>query len=249
MTAPSRTVVGKVAAILHTFTNGAAHTFTEIVAATDLPLSTAHRMIAQLTASGILERTPQGDYRVGESLRSIGAARRPATTFESLSSLLLQDLSDALDLDVRLGVLRDQRVAFIEKEPGRRPVPTFAAATHAPAHATAMGKALLAFSPTRVVTKVLAQGLPSYTPNTITSHDRLLQALALTRQTWVAVSWQEHEPDRSGLAVPVFDATNQIVAAVEVPVDDPAAALARLRPTLTLAGRRLSRELSFSGFS
>jgi DNA-binding IclR family transcriptional regulator len=247
VTAASRTVVGKIAAILLTFTNGAAHSFTEIVAATDLPLSTAHRLISQLTAAGILERTADGDYRVGAQLRSIGAARRPPPTFEGLSSLLLQDLSDALDLEVRLGVLGNHGVVFVEKAPGRRPVPTFSAATIAPAHATAMGKALLAFSPFWVVTRFLERGLPAYTEHTITSHARFEQALALTRRTGVAVSWREHEPDRSGLAVPVFDSAKEVVAAVEIPVDDPSTALAKLRPTLALAGRRLSRELSFHG--
>src|SRR5262245_42558217 len=94
----NRTVVGKTATILLTFVNdGAVHTFTEIVAATGLPLSTAHRLITQLTASGILERTADGDYRVGPQLRSIGATGRSPTTLESRASLLLQDLSFALD--------------------------------------------------------------------------------------------------------------------------------------------------------
>jgi DNA-binding IclR family transcriptional regulator len=244
VTAADRTVVGKTATILLTFMNGAAHTFTEIVAATGLPLSTAHRLIAQLTASAMLERTADGDYRVGRHLRSIGAARRPATTLESLASLLLHDLSYALDVDVRLGVLNAQGVAFIEKCPGRRPVSTFAHAATAPVHATAMGKALLAFSSAPVVDRFLAQRLTAYTRYTVTSPVRLRRALALVRRTGMAVAWQELEPDLGGLAVPVFDRTGQVIAAIEVRVDDPSAELSRVRPTLTLAGRRLTRELS-----
>ena len=249
MTAADRTVVGKTATILLTFTNGAAHTFTEIVAATGLPLSTAHRLIAQLTASAILERTAEGDYRVGRQLRSIGAARRPATTIESLASLLLQDLSHALDVQVRLGVLSANDVAYIEKLPGRRPVSTFAQGTTAPVHATAMGKALLAFSPGPVVDRFIARGLPAHTRYTITSALRFRRALALIRRTGVAVAWQELAPGVGGLAVPVFDGTGQVIAAVEVRVDDPSSELSRVRPTLTLAGRRLTRELSVARHS
>ena len=108
-TAVDGTVVGKTAAILLTFTNGAAHTFTEIVAATGLPPSTAHRLIAQLTACALLERTAHGDYRIGRTVQSIGAARGLTTTLESLASLLLQDLSHALDVEARLGVLTAAR--------------------------------------------------------------------------------------------------------------------------------------------
>lgn len=248
-TAVDRTVVGKTATILLTFTNGAAHTFTEIVAATGLPPSTAHRLIAQLTACAVLERTAQGYYRIGRKVQSIGAARGVTTTLESLASLLLQDLSHALDVEARLGVLTGHDVAFIEKAPGRRPVTTFAHGTTAPAHATAMGKMLLAFSAPPVVDRFLARGLPAYTPHTIRSHAHMRRALAMAQRSRVAVAWRELEPDRGGLAVPVSDGTGQVVAAIEIRVDNPTAELARVRPTLTVAGRRLTRELSLTSTS
>jgi DNA-binding IclR family transcriptional regulator len=239
-------VVGKTAAILLTFTNGAAHTLTEIVAATGLPPSTAHRLIAQLNACALLERTAQGDYRLGRKVQSIGAVRGLTTTFESLASLLLQELSHALDVEARLGVLTGHDVAFIEKARGPRPVTTFAHGATAPAHATAMGKMLLAFSPPSVVDGFLARGLPAYTPHTIRSHAHFHRALAMAQRSRVAVAWRELEPDRGGLAVPVSDGTGHVVAAIEIRVDNPSAELARVRPTLTVAGRRLSRELSLA---
>ena len=244
-TAADRTVVGKIATILLTFTNGTVHTFTEIVAATELPPSTAHRLTTQLTDSGLLERTAKGDYRLGRPLRSIGAARRSAATFEGFASLLLQDLSDALDVEVRLGVLTKKDVAFIEKKPGRRPVSTFADAGSAPAHATAMGKALLAHSPAPVVDRFLMRGLQAHTPYTITSTAGFRRTLALIRRTRVAVAWQELEFARGGLAVPVLDLTGHALAAIEICVDNPSAELPLVRPTLTLAGRRLTHELAF----
>jgi DNA-binding IclR family transcriptional regulator len=244
-----RTVIGKTATILLTFLNGAAHTFTEIVAATGLPLSTAHRLIAQLTESAILERTADGGYRVGRQMRLIGAASRPAATFESLTSLPLHDLSEALDAEVRLGVLTAHGVTFIEKRPGRRPVSTFAHARNAPVHATAMGKALLAFSPPAVVDRFLAHRLSAHTPQTITSPARLRRVLDSTRRNRLAVDWQELEAEVGGLAVPVFDRAEQVIAAVEVRVDNPSAELSRVRPALTLAGRRLGRELSIARYS
>lgn len=242
--ASGHTVVGKISTILLAFLDGATYTFTELVAATRLPLSTTHRLITQLTATGILERTEGGDYRVGPQLRSIGAARRAATTFESVAALLLHDLAQALNADVRLGVLADHGVAFIEKQPGLRPASTFLRAATAPAHATAMGKVLLAFSPAPVVDRFLGGALPAHTPHTITSPEVFRRALAAIRRTWVAVSWHEHEPDRGSLAVPVFDVAGQVIAAIEVRVDNPTTELPLVRPALTLAGRRLTRELS-----
>ena len=60
-----RTVISKAAVILMTYLNGDVHTLTEIATATGLPLSTAHRLVRELAAWKILERTDDGDYASG----------------------------------------------------------------------------------------------------------------------------------------------------------------------------------------
>jgi DNA-binding IclR family transcriptional regulator len=109
-----------------------------------------------------------------------------------------------------------------------------------------MGKALLAHSSPAVVDRFLRRGLPAYTPYTITSAASFRRTLTLIRRTRVAVVWQELEFARGGLAVPVLDAMGQAVAAIEICVDNPSAELPLVRPTLLLAGHRLTRELAFA---
>ena len=77
VTAAGRTVISKAAVILMTYLNGDVHTLTEIATATGLPLSTAHRLVRELAAWKILERTDDGDYCVGLPLRLIGGAGGP----------------------------------------------------------------------------------------------------------------------------------------------------------------------------
>jgi DNA-binding IclR family transcriptional regulator len=239
-----RTVISKAAVILMTYLNGDVHTLTEIATATGLPLSTAHRLVRELAAWKILERTDEGDYCVGLPLRLIGGSGGSTTSLEERACLVLQDLSQALDADVRLGVLTDHDVTFIEKPRGRRPVTTFGQRATAPAHATAMGKALLAFSAPAMVDMFLSRGLTAYTPFTLTAPDRFRRALAMARLSRLAVARWELEPDRSALAVPVFGPGGRVTAAIEVRVDDPAAELPTVRPALVIAGRSLTRELS-----
>jgi DNA-binding IclR family transcriptional regulator len=239
-----RTVISKVAMILMTYFNGDVHTLTEIAAATGLPLSTAHRLVRQLTAWKILERTDDGDYRVGLPLRLIGGAIGAATRLEERACPVLQDLSQALDADVRLGVLGDRDVSYIEKPRGRRPVTTFSQGDTVPAHATAMGKALLAFSEPALVDVFLDRRLPAFTPFTLTAPDRVRRALAMARLSWLAVARWELVSGRSALAVPVFGPGGRVAAAIEVRVDDPAAELPTVRPAMVIAGRSLTRELS-----
>jgi DNA-binding IclR family transcriptional regulator len=239
-----RTVISKAAVILMTYLNGDVHTLTEIATATGLPLSTAHRLVRELAAWKILERTDDGDYCVGLPLRLIGSAGGNPTSLEERASLVLHDLSQALDTDVRLGMLGERDVTYIEKPRGRRPVTTFAQANTLPAHATAMGKALLAFSPPALVDMFLGRGLTAFTPFTLTAPDRFRRALAMTRLSRLAVARWELEPDRSALAVPVFGPGGRVAAAIEVRVDDPTAEIPTVRPALVIAGRSLTRELS-----
>jgi DNA-binding IclR family transcriptional regulator len=244
MTAAGRTVISKAAVILMTYLDGDVHTLTEIAAATGLPLSTAHRLVRELAAWRILERTDDGEYCVGLPLRLIASGGGAAPSVEELAPLVLQDLSQTLGAEVRLGILRGTQVAYVEKLTGRRPVTSFAQGAVMPAHATAMGKALLAFSPPEIVDGYVGRGLEAYTPFTVTAPDRFRRALAMTRLSRLAVSRWEYELDRSAFAVPVFGPRGRVAAAIEVRVEDPAAELPTVRPALAIAGRSLTRELS-----
>jgi DNA-binding IclR family transcriptional regulator len=241
--AENRTVISKAVVILMTYLHGDGHTLTEIATATGLPFSTTHRLVRELAAWRILERTDDGVYFIGLPLRLIGRVAGRGSRLEDRASLVLQDLSQVLDTDVRVGVLGDRDVSYIEKLRGRRPVTTFAQGATAPAHATAMGKALLAFSAPAVVDVFVRRGLTAYTPFTLTAPSRFRRALAMTRLGRFATSHWELERHRSDLAVPVFGPNKRVAAAIEVRVDD-LAELPAVRPALIVAGRSLTRELS-----
>jgi DNA-binding IclR family transcriptional regulator len=241
----SRTVVGKAATILLSYLYGGQQTFTEIVASTGMPVSTVHRLVWELTACRILERTESGRYRIAPPLRRIAAAHGPAAGLESRASLVLHDLAQALDTEVRLGVLRKHQVAYIEAGPGRRPVTTFRDGATASVH-TAMGMVLLAFSPRPVVDVALLRVLTSPDGDAIPTRDRLLRTLERTRLQHLAVMWNEVEPDRSTIAVPVFKAGGLIAGALEIRVRNPSAQ-PTMRPALVVAGRSLTRQLSALG--
>jgi DNA-binding IclR family transcriptional regulator len=240
-----RSVTNKVISILLTFTNGSTYSLTEIARLTGLPISTAHRLATELAAWGILERTDDGQYQAGVQLKVIGSqATLAPTSLHEKARRVMEDLATATArTNVRLGVLRDLDVVYIEKLPGSRPVSMFYEAAVAPAHATAMGKALLAFSEQHVVDEVIGHGLPQFTPYTLTTPERLRRALAVTRLTRVAMCRHELDLRTSAVAVPVFGAGGAVVAALELEARDPQD-LRRLQPPLIVAGRILSRELA-----
>jgi DNA-binding IclR family transcriptional regulator len=241
-----RSVTSKVIAILMTFTDGSVHSLTEIARLAGLPISTAHRLATELAAWGLLERTEDGSYRVGLPLRMIGTRSWHAPSIQERAPRVMEDLCGATRTDVRLGVFDGLEIAYIEKRSGRHPVTAFSATAVLPAHASAMGKALLAFSSPRTVDMVVAQGLTAITPYTLCTPDRLRRALAVTRLTRVAVSRWELELGVSTVAAPVFGAGGHVVAALEVRVRDLRSDLQVMQPALMVAARSLSRELASS---
>ena len=239
-----RSVTSKVIAILLTFTHGSDYSLTEIARQAGLPVSTAHRLASELAAWGVLERTDEGQYRAGAHLKAIGcqAPLAPSAIHEK-ARRTMEDLAAATTrTNVRLGVLRGVDVVYVEKLAGNRPVAMFYEAVKAPAHATAMGKALLAFSPAHVVDQVITHGLDRYTEHTLTSPEQLRRALGVTRLTRVAVCRHEIDARTSSMAVPVFGPGGEVTAALELQAAD-IPDLRRMQPALTVAARALSREL------
>ena len=239
-----RSVTSKITSILMTFTEGGDHSLTEIARLAGLPVSTAHRLTAELTAWRLLERTDDGHYRVGLPLRVIGATGPAAPSVAERAPWVLEDLAGATGSRARLGVLVGLEVAYIEKQPGHRPVSAFCAAATLPAHPTALGRALLAFAGTEVVEATLARGLRPYTPRTVTAPERFRRALGVVRLTRVAVTRCELEAGVCGVAMPVFGPGGAVVAALELSVAGEGRELKSVGAALAVASRSLSRELA-----
>jgi DNA-binding IclR family transcriptional regulator len=242
-TEAGRSVTSKITSILLTFTEGNEHSLTEIARLAGLPISTAHRLTAELASWRLLERTEDGRYRPGLPLRAIGTLGGCPPNIAERAPCVLEDLSAATKKRARFGVLDDLTVAYIEKKPGQHPTSLFTPAATLPAHPTALGRALLAFSPAGTIELTILNGLRAYTPHTVTSPDRFRRALAVTRLTRVAVTRRELEPDLCGVAMPVFGPGGDVVAAIELMVSDLGPELQSVLPTLAIASRSLSREL------
>ncbi len=252
---PGRSVISKVSAILLAISEGSGHTLTEIAGRAELPLSTVHRLATELAAWCVLERGGDGRYRVGAALapaRGSGPVAaepvgdRRGLTIEGIRDRavpVMEDLFRATGSRVRVGLLDGTQVAYVEKSSGHLPVSRATAAARLPAHATALGKALLAFSPPRTVEAVIAQGLTSFTPHTVTRAERLRWGLRTVRATRLAICDRELDPEACGVATAVFGARGDVVAAIELRVQDPALEVPFVRAPLAVASGALAREL------
>jgi DNA-binding IclR family transcriptional regulator len=239
-----RTVGHKISSILLTFTQGGELSLTEIARLTGLPISTAHRLMGELARLRLLERKPDGMWRPGLALRTIGAVDVVPPNLAERAPCILEDLVEVTKCRARLGVWRDLDVSYIEMRPQAGATTFFTPRALLPAHPTALGRALLAFSSSCQVDRLIAQGLRSYTEHTMTSPPRLRHALAVTRLTRVAVSRREFEPDIYGVAMPVFGPGGRVIAAIEIGAANLDDDLQRIMSPLLIATRSLSREVA-----
>ena len=244
-TEPGRSVTSKIAAILMSFTNGRGHALGDLARQAGLPTSTAHRLARELTDRHLLERTDDGEFRVGLPLRMLCGETAARPTLRERAPFVVDDLCEATRRPVRLGVLDDLEVSYIERQPGHHPVSTFSTAARLPIHATALGKALLAFSPSQVVRMVVTPSLPTY----MQGDDH--QSRATTPRAAVRTAARHGDELRRAAGRPVrgggAGAVRERMAIAAVGIDLPdleQATLGRVVPALVLASRGLARELA-----
>jgi DNA-binding IclR family transcriptional regulator len=242
-TAPPRTVASRLTAILLTFRYGSRHSLTEIAAITGLPMSTVHRMTAELASWQLLRRTADGRYEVGGNLQQLAGDIHHRPDLDERATLVVSDLCEVTRRRARLGILRSTHVAYVEKRWGAEPALPFCAGAILPAHATALGKALLAFAPRSSVAAVERQ-MPAYTAATLTDPVELQRQLQLVRVTRIAESRGELVRGDWAVAAPVFGPGGAVVAALEIQVHDLREDLRTCRPALAVAARSLSRDLA-----
>lgn len=132
---------------------------------------------------------------------------------------------------------------FIEKTPGRSPITSFDWGATMPVHASALGRALLAYSPRDHIELIVARGLFPYTPDTVTEPSTFRRELAVVRVTGIAVTRGELTKGVDAIAVPVLGSTGLPLAALEVTM--PAGAdLAVCLAAVTMASACLSAEFA-----
>ena len=184
-----------------------------------LSKSTAFRVLGMLERNGVVEKV-DGDYRLGARLAELGRAvySPDHDRIRDLLTPFATDLYEATHETVHVAALHGTDVVYLAKLFGHRHVnaPTRIGG-RAPACATAVGKAMLAFDP-KALDLTLSRDLTRPTSATVRDRDALLAQLDLVRTTGVAREDQEAVPGLACLAAPVFGPAGRPLAAVSVSV-------------------------------
>jgi DNA-binding IclR family transcriptional regulator len=212
-----RSVLRRALALLDAF--GAADrtlSVAELVRRADLPKSTVHRMVADLVRYGLLERSG-AEVSLGVHLFELGCRVPLQRSLRETGLPFMEDLYETTHQIVHLGVLDGSDVLCIVRINGHTHLglPSSDGA-RVPAHATALGKAMLAFSPRAVLSRLVDGGLRALTPYTIVVPEVLLQDLASTCRSGVAFDCEEAVLGMAAVAAPVLDPGRHVLGALGV---------------------------------
>ncbi len=227
---------------------------TELAEELGVHKSTASRLVAALARRGLLEQKgDRGRIALGFGVVRLAAAATGSMDLARLGQPTCQQLAEVVGETVNLAVHDGEAAINVAQEFGTSSVTTRNwVGRRTPLHATSAGKVLLAYMSDADRRAFLRRRLPRYTESTITEAAALRTELARVVDEGNARSFEELEVGLHAVAVPVWGASDVVVAALSAA--GPAYRLPRRRaraivPDLRSAAGELSTRLGWVGTS
>lgn len=179
--------------------------------------SIVQRLVLTFTGAGFLEQNRvTAKYRIGHRAFEVGYAYLRSAGLAESALPVLRSLANVHELNALLGVLRAGAVVYLIALPSSGPIVLRSRpGLRAPAHATAVGKALLAGEPEESLDEILGSDpLERFTPSTVVQTAELKSQIEEVRRTGYAVADGEFQDGIIALGAPVYDASAQVVAAI-----------------------------------
>ncbi len=240
---PPVTVIGRAALLLDCLAAGDSPGISELARRSGLAKTTVFRLVHELASCGLVEVTG-GGVRLGMRLFELGQNVPRQRSLTEAALPYMRDLQQATGDTVHLAVLDRAEVVYLQILHGRgtRQLPSRVGG-RMPAHATGVGKAILAFSPPEVAGALIDGGLERCTPRTIAAPGALRRELARIRDRGVSFDREESGPGIVCAASPVFGRGGPVVAAMSLTGWSSQLDLNRVAPAVRTAALALSRQL------
>lgn len=219
--------------------------------------TTLIRLLATLEAEGILEQiADDGGYRLGTGLIALASEALNERGILQVARPFLKQLVQSLNLSAHLGVLEGREIVYLAREtPNSHLASTVREGTRLPAHATTIGRILLAELPEASLRALYAgQVMESFTTKTRTSLAELETQLQADRVRGAAWSVANFEREIGSAAVAIHDHQARAVGAINVTghasvfaEDSPQ--VEKIEHELKAAARAMSEALGYRGWS
>lgn len=217
--------------------------------------TTLVRLLATLQAEGMIEAVDgDGGYQLGTGLITLAADALNERGVVQVARPILSQLVGDLALSAHLGVREGDEIVYLARfTPNTHLASNVREGTRLPAHATTIGRILLAELPDEELVALYSGAtLDAYSKKTRTSLDDLRAQLREDRSLGIAWSVENFEAGIGSAAVAVHDRPGRPAGAINVTghssVFDPRSGrLAEIEHHLKAAARAISEALGYRG--
>jgi IclR family acetate operon transcriptional repressor len=190
----------------------------EITQNTSIAKSTVFRILNTLVQIGYVIRDSNRYYRISPMLGRLVNEEAIHEELRRLALPLMLGLRDKYGETVNLGIQEFDKITYIEVVPSEFALRLQESrGASVPAHASALGKVILAFSPQNVVEHLVRpHHLESITPNTITEPDDFLAEIKRVRHAGFAFDRGEGSLLAVCIGAPILDDQGHAIAAMSI---------------------------------
>ena len=229
---------------------------TELSEQVGLGKSTIHRIVLTLKNANIIEQSISGKYRLGIRLFELGNIVVTRLGLRKEAHPFLNKLAELSSETVNLAILDQYSVVHIDRVESSESLRTgMNIGQRSPAFCLGIGKVLLANLPSQELQAMLhdpsfKKTIYKYTKNTITDIEQLYNNLMQIKQEMYAVDNEEFNIGVRCIGAPVFNYTNNVVAAISIAGPTVRMTLDRIKdliPHVMSAAEGISRSLGYEG--
>src|SRR5262245_6315639 len=205
-------------AVIKAFSASApSQTIAQVAARTSLPRAVARRYLLTLEKLGYMVRAG-AVFSPTPRLLELGFTYLSSISVADVAQPFIERLVERLHESCSVAILDGRECVYVARVAARRIITTtLVVGSRVPAHATAMGKVLLANLPPKELDAFFAAGpVERFTKYTMCDETKLRKALAETRARGWASADQEYVVGLRTIAVPILDRTNHVRAAANV---------------------------------
>lgn len=188
-------------------------------------------------------------YSLGGKLVRLGDIAASRFDIGKMAAPYLKHLMHALEETCFLAVLSGDEIVYIAKEWCEQTINTNAnIGSRKPVYCTGLGKAFLAFLPQKESEEIIDQiDFERYTLRTVRNKNELIEQLKQFRKQGYSIDDQEIEEGLWCAAIPVYDGSHRMVAAISVsgPVDRMVPKKEQVIAELLNTSTKLSEQLGY----
>jgi len=216
----------------------------EVARATGLSRAAARRFLLTLVALGYVRQT-NGRFELTPRVLELGYAYLSSLTIPEVALPHVERLVAHVQESSSVSVLDGDDVVYVARVPTQRIMSVaINVGTRFPAHATSMGRVLLAALPYEDLDERLGRvQLRRLTDRTLDSRQGLRAEIERVRRQGYAIVDQELEEGLRSIAVPIHDGTGKVAAAINVSTQASRTPITELRQRLLPALRETAAHI------